>query len=103
MKMKWYSDSGHAWLEVERKELSRLKISKEISEYSYQHGTKVYLEEDCDANVFFKNTLKMTSGFTMRLLVCKRERYQLKIATVIHTSEIIKDIKLNNHPGDRVQ
>ena len=63
MKMKWYSDSGHAWLEVERKELSRLKISKEISEYSYQHGTKVYLEEVCDANVFFKKYFENDEWF----------------------------------------
>jgi len=54
MKLKWIIDCGHGWLEVERKELTKLGIENDISGFSYQKGTKVYLEEDLDAGVLFK-------------------------------------------------
>ena len=51
----FWSDSGHAWLEVNRHELETLKITDQISGYSYRDAYgKVYLEEDCDAGVFIK-------------------------------------------------
>jgi len=48
----FFSDPGHGWLEVTREELDRLNLLKQISGYSYAKGSKVYLEEDCDAGVF---------------------------------------------------
>lgn len=54
MKMKFYTDPGHAWLEVDRLELFRLGIESKISGYSYQNKDKVYLEEDCDCAIFFE-------------------------------------------------
>lgn len=45
---KFYSDPGHGWIAVKRKELEVLGIVGEISHYSYQRGATVYLEEDCD-------------------------------------------------------
>lgn len=51
-KYKFYSDGGHGWLAVKRQELIDLKILNQVSEYSYQKGNTVYLEEDCDANLF---------------------------------------------------
>lgn len=53
--MKWHIDSGHGWLEVSKAKLSRLGISHKISAYSYEKGTKAFLEEDCDASLFFEN------------------------------------------------
>lgn len=56
--MKWHVDSGHGWLEVNRKSLEKLGVDKKISPYSYQKGTKVYLEEDCDASIYFEAYFK---------------------------------------------
>jgi hypothetical protein len=49
---KFYSDAGHGWLAVKRSELVRLGIDGGISNYSYQNGDTVYLEEDSDLNKF---------------------------------------------------
>jgi len=51
-KYKFYADGGHGWLAVKRQELIDLGILEKISEYSYQKGKTVYLEEDCDATLF---------------------------------------------------
>jgi len=51
-KYRFISDPGHAWLEVPRAELVELGILNKVSQYSYQHGDMVYLEEDCDAGLF---------------------------------------------------
>lgn len=53
-KYKFYSDSGHGWLAVSRRQLVVLNILNKITEYSYQSksGQTVYLEEDCDASTF---------------------------------------------------
>jgi len=50
----FHNDPGHGWLEVTRAELVRLGILNQISEYSYQRGDKIYLEEDCDATLFYE-------------------------------------------------
>jgi len=52
MQYYFHSDPGHAWLAVKRKELIQLGILDKISSFSYQKGSTVYLEEDCDAGVF---------------------------------------------------
>jgi hypothetical protein len=55
-KYTFYSDAGHGWLEVDLQELIALGVASAISRYSYikrtEAGTKVYLEEDCDVQVF---------------------------------------------------
>ena len=50
--LKFYADPGHGWLEVPREDLDALKIRDQISGCSYAGSGKVYLEEDCDANVY---------------------------------------------------
>ena len=52
MDLKFYSDSGHGWLEVPTEELKRLRITGDISGYSYKRGKMAYLEEDADAGVY---------------------------------------------------
>ena len=49
-----HSDSGHGWIGVPRKSLIDLNLMNEISSFSYQKGSKVYLEEDSDASKFVK-------------------------------------------------
>jgi len=51
-KYRFISDPGHGWLEVPWKELADLGILPKVSQYSYQRGDMVYLEEDCDAGLF---------------------------------------------------
>lgn len=48
----FHEDPGHGWLEVKKQELIKLGIAEKITHYSYQHGDKVYLEEDCDLATF---------------------------------------------------
>jgi hypothetical protein len=62
----WHSDPSHAWLEVTRKHLKVLGIENKVSEYSYQFGDRIYLEEDCDAPLFFKAA--DSAGFTVNSL-----------------------------------
>lgn len=51
---KFYADAGHGWLAVKREFLIELGILDKISNFSYQKGKTVYLEEDCDMTVFQK-------------------------------------------------
>jgi hypothetical protein len=49
----YYTDPGHGWFAVKRAELAELGILGQVSHYSYQRGRTVYLEEDCDATLYF--------------------------------------------------
>ena len=49
---KFIKDYSHAWLSVKAKEIIEVGIEDKISSYSYMKGKSVYLEEDCDANVY---------------------------------------------------
>ena len=53
----YHTDPGHGWVEVELDELCLFGLENKISHYSYQNGSKVFLEEDCDAALFL-NALK---------------------------------------------
>lgn len=46
--IKYYTDPGHGWGAVKRKVLDQLGIAHKITQYSYQKGGTVYLEEDLD-------------------------------------------------------
>ena len=52
----FYTDPGHGWLRVKRRDLELLGIQKDISPFSFETPGKtvVYLEEDCDAGTFIK-------------------------------------------------
>jgi len=58
-KYHFYSDGQHGWLAVKRKELEDLGLIDKISSCSYQRGSTVYLEEDCDMALFHN-----AKGFT---------------------------------------
>lgn len=51
---KLHSDPGHAWLAVKENDLYKLGIRDKITEFSFQNGKTVYLEEDCDAGTFIQ-------------------------------------------------
>ena len=50
----YHTDPGHGWFAVKRSELVKLNIADKITPYSYTKGQTVYLEEDLDADTFFK-------------------------------------------------
>jgi len=47
----WFSDPGHAWLQVDR-DLIDLLDYNDISSHSYHDDQWLYLEEDRDAPLF---------------------------------------------------
>jgi hypothetical protein len=53
-KLKFFSDPGHGWLEVQKNDLEKLGIASKITDFSYQKNSKVYLEEDIDAQVYLE-------------------------------------------------
>lgn len=55
-RFRYFSDPGHAWLEVPRAFLKEIGILDRVSAYSYQSesGRMVYLEEDDDMSRFGK-------------------------------------------------
>ena len=63
-KYRLFSDPGHAWLEVSLDELEELGIAGRITAWSYRKGTKIYLEEDCDAPLFLQTKKDMTGEVT---------------------------------------
>ena len=48
-----HDDGAHGWFAVPRLELKQLGIESQVSSFSYQKNSTVYLEEDCDATLFF--------------------------------------------------
>lgn len=54
IKVTYFQDSGHGWIAVKRSLLKEIGALSHISSFSYQKGETVYLEEDSDANKFFK-------------------------------------------------
>lgn len=55
--IKVFADPGHAWARFPKTRLAKLGIADKISTYSYQNGSNVFLEEDCDLSVLI-TTLK---------------------------------------------
>lgn len=53
-KLTFYTDPAHGWLEVNRADLDALDIAHKVSRYSYERADRVYLEEDCDAALYFE-------------------------------------------------
>jgi len=65
-KYTFHTDPGHGWLEVTRAELIELGITNQISQYSYQKGKLVFLEEDCDTARFLNAKSEIGQTFSFR-------------------------------------
>ena len=50
----YLTDPSHGWLVVKRSDLITLGIEDQITGFSYEHGAKVYLEEDCDLMTYLR-------------------------------------------------
>ena len=66
IKIKVYSDPGHAWGAVKRKVLDQLGITNTITEYSYQKGGTVYLEEDLDLGTLINSLRNLGLDYTIQ-------------------------------------
>ncbi len=73
----FYSDPGHGWLEVQKKELEELNIFNKVSEYSYINNDLVYLEEDCDANIFI-NAFKSKFGVNPKIYEPIKDNHKIR-------------------------
>lgn len=70
IRVKFYSDPGHGWFAVKRKYIKLCNAAgRGISHFSYQRGATVYLEEDCDFNIF--EVAAKLAGFTVKIESCK--------------------------------
>lgn len=65
-----FNDPGHGWVKVRKAEIERLGILNEISSCSYELGEFAYLEEDCDAGVFFEAKTKAGENFQLAEKYC---------------------------------
>ena len=70
------TDPGHGWLSVPRTMLEALEITNQISHSSYQHGNRVYLEEDCDAAVFVDAA--RARGLTIEIVTTYAQRTPIR-------------------------
>lgn len=67
MKIVVHQDPGHAWFAVKRSVIDQLKLSSQISNYSYQRGKTVYLEEDCDGPLVIDALKEIGIKFELRM------------------------------------
>lgn len=52
VRLNFLCDAGHGWLSVQRNLLFQFPtVALRVSSYSYQRNDRVYLEEDCDAEL----------------------------------------------------
>lgn len=84
MKITYFNDGGHGWYSVKRSKLESMGVLSKVSGFSYQRGESVYLEEDCDAGLFFNNlteeekqSIKVIDSYSDRSPVRNYERFSL--------------------------
>ena len=65
--IKHFVDPGHGWYKVSRKLLRKMNLLDKISSFSYQKGDWVYLEEDCDATIFFDRYKELFGEIQIRV------------------------------------
>lgn len=66
LKLNFYCDPSHGWLEVMHEDIDSLGITDKISHYSYARAGWVYLEEDCDAGLFLDSA--KAAGWTIQIV-----------------------------------
>lgn len=59
MNITYHQDPGHGWFEVSKQTLIDFGIADKITSYSYIRGDSVFLEEDCDAALFYQTARSM--------------------------------------------
>ena len=77
MKITYFNDGGHGWYSVKRSKLESMGVLSKVSGFSYQKGDSVYLEEDCDAGLFFNN-LSEEEKQSIKIINSYRERSPIR-------------------------
>jgi len=82
----YYSDPGHGWIKVPISLLEGLGIAGKVSRYSYMRKGFGYLEEDCDASLFF-NAYRLKFGFDpiIREQVAREKRSKIRSYDTFNT------------------
>lgn len=62
----YHRGSSYGWIEVPIKDIQEMDIEDSISGFSYRKGNLVYLEEDCDAHLFFNKLRSMGIKFHLQ-------------------------------------
>lgn len=83
MKIIYHNDAGHGWYAVKRAKLKAMGILDKVSAFSYQRGNTVYLEEDCDASLFFnaledKGSVIVVGSYQDRSAIRNYDRFTLE-------------------------
>lgn len=77
MKITYFNDGGHGWYSVKREKLKDLGVLEKVSGFSYQRGDSVYLEEDCDAALFF-NSLSEAEKQSIEIIDSYKDRSPIR-------------------------
>ena len=77
MKVIYHNDGGHGWYAVKRKKLESMGILNKVSRFSFERGGTVYLEEDCDASLFF-NALSEEEKQQIKVIDSYRDRSPIR-------------------------
>ena len=65
--LNYHQDPAHGWVEVEPWMLDMVNMPRSsVTRYSYKHGDKLYLEEDCDFSTFADHAAKAGVEFNLR-------------------------------------
>jgi hypothetical protein len=65
LKIRFFHDAAHGWYEVGFSVLQDMGIAHKITRYSYRKGDMAYLEEDCDATLFFDKAKEL--GYNVKV------------------------------------
>jgi hypothetical protein len=101
-KLTFHTDPAHGWLEVNRADLDALDIAHKITPYSYEKGSRVYLEEDCDASLFMETAkaagwiFNITEAHADPSPVRAFERYQPRVtpAALINAAQRLGKLEI---------
>jgi hypothetical protein len=85
MKLDFYEDPGHGWLAVPLELLDMLGLIDKVSSYSYIHGARAHLEEDCDYSLFAATMRERDIPFTVREHRCDN-RSRIRSYSCYHPS-----------------
>lgn len=66
LKLNFYCDPSHGWLEVMHEDIEALGITGLISQHSHAGAGWVYLEEDCDADLYIQGA--KAAGWTIQIV-----------------------------------
>jgi hypothetical protein len=86
----FFTDGGHGWLKVPKKDLEKLGIADKITRYSYMNGDYAYLEEDCDLALYLRALKIIDADDSGELLKMFWERVKTKDSSMARSGSRIR-------------